>query len=68
MGKPKYTYNYDHDTDTTSIISVEKINGKVVTTTKTLEGNRTPQKSSVSSEVIFGMLAFLTITTLLEGV
>ena len=45
MGRPRYTYNYDHDTDTTTVISVEKINRKFVTTTKTVEGNQIPKRS-----------------------
>ena len=65
MGRPKYTYNYDHDTDTTTITSAEKINGKIVTTTKTVEGNQTPEKSNTAPKIILGLIVLGSLNTLL---
>jgi hypothetical protein len=71
MAKPKYSYNYDHDTDTTIITTVEELNGQIITTTKTVEGNQIPQKSfmpsTIGGKVVLGFVAlsglqiFLTI-------
>jgi hypothetical protein len=71
MAKPKYSYNYDHDTETTIITTVEELNGQIITTTKTVEGNQIPQKSfmptTIGAKVILGLVAlsglqiFLTI-------
>ena len=69
MGRPKYTYNYDHDTDTTTVISAQKINGKVVTTTKTVEGNQTPQNTflptTTQSKIVLGILVVVLLNSLL---
>lgn len=71
MAKPKYSYNYDHDTETTIITTVEELNGQIITTTKTLEGNQIPQKSfmptTIGGKVVLGLVTlsglqiFLTI-------
>ena len=63
----KYSYNYDHDTDTTTITSIEKVGGQFVTTTKTVEGNQTPQETflptTVKSKIalVFGALVGLNV-------
>lgn len=63
MARPRYTYNYDHDTDTTTIISVEKISGKIVTTTKTVEGNQIPKKKMSRLFLLpLGILPIVAIT------
>jgi hypothetical protein len=71
MAKPKYSYNYDHDANTTTITTVEELNGQIITTTKTVEGNQIPQKSfmptTIGGKVVLGLVAlsglqiFLTI-------
>ena len=71
MAKPQISYNYDHNSDTTTIVTVEKVNGQVVKTTKTLEGNQIPEKSflpkSTGSKIILGLLALGLILQVLQS-
>jgi hypothetical protein len=63
MAKPKYSYNYDHDTDATTITTVEELNGQIITTTKTVEGNQIPQKQfmpqTIGSKIVLGQGYFI---------
>ena len=57
MGRIKYSYHYDHDTNTTTITSIKKVGGKLITASKTVEGNQIPQKSDVQSKIVLGIVA-----------
>ena len=72
MAKPKYSYNYDHDSDTTTITTIEKLNGQIITTTKTVEGNQIPQKSFIptttSGKIVLGFIVLSIISQILATV
>jgi hypothetical protein len=69
MAKPKYSYNYDHDTDATTITTVEELNGQIITTTKTVEGNQIPQKQfmpqTIGSKIVLGLVVLIGLQTFL---
>ena len=72
MAKPKSSYNYDHDSDTTTITTIEKLNGQIITTTKTVEGNQIPQKSFIptttSGKIVLGFIVLSIISQILATV
>ncbi len=69
MAKPKESYNYDYDSDTTTITTLEKLNGQIITTTKTVEGNQIPQKSflptTTSGKIVLGLIALVALQEIL---